>query len=173
MGTGFPPSRSPLRRAKEGRTRSCARQKTLLTLAAMPTLSVINVCARHKGGKICLGYTILWEKTAASPDIAVNELIQAASQRFGRVSFQTRSKAYPRACTPSHCDTGSPRQGRVSRAQPPVWTRNGHFFFAAAKPNSACPRRRRHGGARAHQYRQDPSRHPAHAGANYFYHQQE
>jgi hypothetical protein len=53
----------------------------------------INVSTRRKGGKICLVYSILWENTAASPDIAVNELIQAASQRFGRVSFQTRSKA--------------------------------------------------------------------------------
>jgi len=59
----------------------------------MAISTAINVSARRKDGKICLGYSILWEKTDALPDIAVNELIQVASQRFGRVSFQTRSKA--------------------------------------------------------------------------------
>ena len=38
-------------------------------------------------------YPILWGSRNALPDIAVNEVIQRRSQRFGRGSFQTRSKA--------------------------------------------------------------------------------
>ena len=63
------------------------------SLVALRPRTVVNVCARLKGGKICLGYSILWETAEARPDVAVNERIQAPSQRFGRVSFQTRSKA--------------------------------------------------------------------------------
>ena len=67
--------------------------KTVLTLPVTLDSSAINVCTHYKTGKICLGYLILWESAEAEPDVAVNEAIQPPSQRFGRVSFQTRSIA--------------------------------------------------------------------------------
>jgi hypothetical protein len=67
-------------------------QNTTLTRTVLSNPTAVNLFACKTGGKICLDYPILWELTAALPDIAVNEPIQARSQRFGRVSFQTRSK---------------------------------------------------------------------------------
>jgi len=40
-------------------------QKVLLTLFGMAFLTDINAFVRLRGGKICLGYPILWEKVAA------------------------------------------------------------------------------------------------------------
>jgi hypothetical protein len=40
-------------------------QKVLLTLFGIPLLTDINAFVRLKGGKICLGYPILWEKADA------------------------------------------------------------------------------------------------------------
>jgi hypothetical protein len=42
--------------------------------------SGINTFVHSRGGKICLGYPILWEAIEAEPDVAVNERIQPLSQ---------------------------------------------------------------------------------------------
>jgi hypothetical protein len=41
------------------------RQEVPLTLFGIPFLTDINAFVRLEGGKICLGYPILWEKAEA------------------------------------------------------------------------------------------------------------
>ena len=53
----------------------------------------INAAASPKYLRDSVEYTMWWQFEGDAPDMAVNEAIQVASQRFGRVSFETRSTA--------------------------------------------------------------------------------
>ena len=84
------PDHPGLRQRREGALR---RRLRLDSAAESESVVAVNVWRGRKAFESPHRYSILWPWTEGLPDVAVNEAIQRLSQRFGRGSFQTRSKA--------------------------------------------------------------------------------